>query len=181
MLNLRNHRALLSAVGAFVVAGGAGSGIAWSQAERTSEPADVLLDAVEHSESTMRDYIDEIAQRFDEIEATSDARRQEELATVLMADVPELAEEARAEVLTAKEDAKAVSLPDGGELDTARDAYVAHIDAWIAEYDEAMVSPVGVVEIEPVVNRTFDKAVAAFDRTELDADQAERAERLLAD
>lgn len=180
MRNLRNHRVLLSAVGAFVVAG-AGSGIAWSQAERSREPADVLLDAVEHSESTMRDYIDEIAQRFDEIETTSDARRQEELATALMTDVPALAEDARAEVLTAKEDAKAVSLPDGGELDRARDAYVAHIDAWIAEYDEAMVSPVGVVEVEPVVNRTFDTAVAAFDRTELDADQAERAERLLAD
>jgi hypothetical protein len=179
MRNLRNHRVLLSAVGAFVVAG-AGSGIAWSQAERSREPADVLLDAVERSESTMRDYIDEIAHRFDEIEATSDARRQEELATALMKDVPELAEDARAEVLTAKEDAKAVSLPDG-DLDRARDAYVAHIDAWIAEYDEAMVSPVGVVEIEPVVNQTFDKAVAAFDRTELDADQAERAERLLTD
>lgn len=179
MRNLRNHRVLLSAVGAFVVAG-AGSGIAWSQAERSREPADVLLDAVERSESTMRDYIDEVAHRFDEIEATSDAQRQEELATALMKDVPELAEDARAEVLTAKEDAKAVSLPDG-ELDRARDAYVAHIDAWIAEYDEAMVSPVGVVEIEPVVNQTFDKAVAAFDRTELDADQAERAERLLAD
>jgi hypothetical protein len=31
------------------------------------------------------------------------------------------------------------------------------------------------------VNRTFDQAVAAFDRTELDPGQAERAERLLAD
>lgn len=180
MLNLRNHRALLSAVGAFVVAG-AGSGIAWSQAERTSEPADVLLDAVEHSESTMRDYIDEISGRFDEIEATSDAGEQEELATALMTDVPELAEGARAEVLTAKEDAKAVALADGSSLDRARDAYVAHMDAWIAEYDEAMVSPAGVVEIEPVVNRTFDKAVAAFDRTRLDADQKERADALLAD
>jgi hypothetical protein len=180
MRNLRDHRVLLSAVGAFVVAG-AGSGIAWSQAERSREPADVLLDAVEHSESTMRDYIDEIADRFDELEAASDASRQEELATALMKDVPELAEDARAEVLTAKEDANAVTLPDGGELDRARDAYVAHIDAWIAEYDEAMVSPVGVVEIEPVVNQTFDKAVAAFGRTELDPDQAERAEQLLAD
>jgi hypothetical protein len=180
MRNLRDHRVLLSAVGALVVAG-AGSGIAWSQAERSREPADVLLDAVEHSEATMRDYIDEIADRFDELEAASDASRQEELATALMKDVPELAEDARAEVLTAKEDANAVTLPDGGALDRARDAYVAHIDAWIAEYDEAMVSPVGVVEIEPVVNQTFDKAVAAFDRTRLDADQAERAEQLLAD
>lgn len=180
MLNLRNHRVLLSAVGAFVVAG-AGSGIAWSQAERTSEPADVLLDAVEHSESAMRDYIDEISGRFDEIEATSDQERQEELATALMSDVPGIAEEARAEVLDAKEDARAVSLPDGGRLDRARDAYVAHIDAWIAEYDQAMVAPAGVVEIEPTVNRTFDKAVAAFDRTELDADQEKRMEQLLTD
>lgn len=180
MLNLRNHRALLSAVGAFVVAG-AGSGIAWSQAERTSEPADVLLDAVEHSEATMRDYIDEISGRFDEIEATADAGQQEELATALMTDVPDLAEEARADVLTAKEDAKAVVLLDGSELDRARDAYVAHMDAWIAEYDEAMVSPAGVVEIEPVVNETFDEAVAAFGRTELDADQKERAGQLLTD
>ena len=180
MLNLRNHRALLSAVGAFVVAG-AGSGIAWSQAERTSEPADVLLDAVEHSESTMRDYIDEISGRFDEIEATSDAGEQEELATALMADVPDLATEARAGVLTAKEDASSVTLPDGGELDRARDAYVAHIDAWIAEYEQAMVAPAGVVEIEPTVNRTFDEAVAAFGRTQLDVDQEARVEKLLAD
>ncbi|WP_275005985.1 hypothetical protein [Promicromonospora iranensis] len=180
MRNLRNHRALLSAVGAFVVAG-AGGGIAWSQAERSSEPADVLLDVVEHSESTMRDYIDELSGRFDEIEATSDAGEQEELATALMADVPDLAEEARAEVLAAKEDAKAVTLPDGSELDQARDAYVAHMDAWIAEYDEAIVSPVGVVEIEPTVNETFDEAVAAFGKTRLDADQEERAESLLAD
>jgi hypothetical protein len=180
MLNLRNHRALLSAVGAVVVAG-AGGGIAWSQAERNSEPADVLLDAVEHSESTMRDYIDEIGGRFDEIEATSDAAQQEELATALMAEVPDLAEEARADVLAAKEDARAVTLPDGSELDRARDAYVAHMDAWIAEYDEAMVSPAGVIEIEPTVNETFDKAVTAFGRTQLDADQEERAEQLLAD
>lgn len=180
MLNLRNHRVLLSAVGAFVVAG-AGSGIAWSQAERASEPADVLLDAVEHSESTMRDYIDEISARFDEIEATSDAERQEELATALMTDVPDLAEEARADVLNAKEDAMAVKLVDGGELDRARDAYVAHMDAWIAEYDQAMVAPAGVVEIEPRVNRTFDKAVAAFGRAHLDADQEERADELLAE
>jgi hypothetical protein len=180
MRNLRNHRALLSAVGAFVVAG-AGGGIAWSQAERNSEPADVLLDVVEHSESTMRDYLDELSGRFDEIEATSDAGEQEELATALMADVPDLAEEARAEVLAAKEDAKAVTLPDGSELDRARDAYVAHMDAWIAEYDEAIVSPVGVVEIEPTVNETFDQAVAAFGKTRLDADQEERAEQLLAD
>jgi hypothetical protein len=180
MLNLRNHRALLSAVGAVVVAG-AGSGIAWSQAERTSEPADVLLDAVEHSESAMRGYIDEISGRFDEIEATSDAERQEELATELMTDVPDIAEEARSEVLAAKEDATAVPLPDGGELDRARDAYVAHIDAWITEYDQAMVAPAGVVEIEPSVNRTFDKAVAAFDRTQLDPDQEERVEQLLTD
>jgi hypothetical protein len=180
MLNLRNHRVLLSAVGAFVVAG-AGSGIAWSQAERTSEPADVLLDAVEHSESAMRDYIDEIGERFDEIEATSDAAEQEELATALMTDVPGIAEDARAEVLTAKEDARAVTLPDGGRLDRARDAYVAHIDAWIAEYDQAMVAPAGVVEIAPSVNQTFDKAVVAFDRTQLDADQEERAEALLAE
>ena len=180
MLNLRNHRVLLSAAGALVVAG-AGSGIAWSQAERASEPADVLLDAVEHSESTMRDYIDEIGARFDEIEATSDAQRQEELATALMTDVPDLAEEARADVLTAREDARAVKLPDGGELDRARDAYVAHMDAWIAEYDQAMVAPAGVVEIEPRVNRTFDKAVEAFERTHLDTDQEKRAEELLAD
>lgn len=180
MLNLRNHRALLSAVGAFVVAG-AGSGIAWSQAERTSDPADVLLDAVEHSESTMRDYIDEIGDRFDEIEATADAGQQEELATALMTDVPDLAEEARSGVLSAKEDARAVTLTEDSELDQARDAYVAHIDAWIAEYEEAMVAPAGVVEIEPTVNRTFDKAVAAFDRTQLDADQEERVEQLLAD
>lgn len=180
MLNLRNHRVLLSAAGALVVAG-AGSGIAWSQAERASEPADVLLDAVEHSESTMRDYIDEIGSRFDEIEATSDAQEQEELATALMTDVPDLAEEARADVLAAKEDAKAVKLADGGALDRARDAYVAHMDAWIAEYDQAMVAPVGVVEIEPRVNETFDKAVAAFGRTHLDADQEERADELLAD
>lgn len=179
MLNLRNRRALLSVVGAFVVAG-AGSGIAWSQAERTSEPADVLLDAVEHSESTMRDYIDEIGDRFDEIEASSDAGEQEELATALMADVPGLAAEARDGVLTAKEDAKAVALPDGGRLDRARDAYVAHIDAWIAEYEDAMVAPAGVVDIEPAVNRTFDEAVAAFDRTQLDPDQEERVEELLA-
>ncbi|WP_129787560.1 hypothetical protein [Promicromonospora panici] len=180
MLNLRNHRVLLSAAGALVVAG-AGSGIAWSQADRASEPADVLLDAVEHSESTMRDYIDEISARFDEIEATSDAEEQEELATALMADVPDLAEDARAEVLTAKEDAKAVTLPDGGRLDLARDAYVAHMDAWIAEYDQAMVAPAGVVEIEPRVNGTFDKAVAAFGRTELDAGQEARVDELLAD
>ena len=180
MLTLRNHRALLSAVGAVLVAG-AGSGIAWSQAERTSEPADVLLDAVEHSESAMRDYIDEISGRFDEIEATSDVDEKEELAAALMTDVPDLAEEARSGVLTAKEDAKAVSLPDGGKLDQARDAYVAHIDAWIAEYDQAIVAPEGVVEIEPRVNRTFDKAVAAFDRVDLDADQENRTEELLAD
>ena len=180
MLNLRNHRALLSAVGAALVAG-AGGGIAWSQAERTSEPADVLLDAVEHSESTMRGYIDEISGRFDEIEATPGAKEQEDLATALMSDVPDLAEEARTGVLTAKEDVRAVSLADGSELDQARDAYVAHIDAWIAEYEQAMVAPAGVVEIEPTVNRTFDKAVAAFDRTELDDDQKERVEQLLAD
>ncbi|MFD2794768.1 hypothetical protein ACFS27_14510 [Promicromonospora vindobonensis] len=180
MLNLRNHRALLSAVGAFVVAG-AGGGIAWSQAERTSEPADVLLDAVEHSESTMRDYIDEISGRFDEIEATSDTGQQEDLATALMTDVPDLAEEARDGVLTAKEDVRAVTLTEGSELDQARDAYVAHIDAWITEYEQAMVAPAGVVEIEPSVNRTFDKAVAAFERTELDADQEERVAQLLTD
>ena len=180
MPNLRNHRALLSGVGAFVVAA-AGGGIAWSQAERTSDPADVLLDAVAHSESTMRDYIDEIDRRFDEIEATSDAGEQGELATALMIDVPELAEEARDEVLAAKQDATAVTLPDGGPLDQARDAYVAHIDAWIAEYEEAMVTPAGVVEIEPVVNRTFDEAVAAFERTDLDPGQDERVEQLLTD
>jgi NAD(P)-dependent dehydrogenase (short-subunit alcohol dehydrogenase family) len=180
MLNLRNHRALLSAVGAFLVAG-AGSGIAWSQAERTSEPADVLLDAVEHSESTMRDYIEEISGRFDEIEATSDVAEKEELAAALMTDVPDLAEEARAGVLAAKEDANAVSLSDGGELDRARDAYVAHIDTWIAEYDQAILAPAGVVDIEPRVNRTFDQAVAAFGRLDLDADQEGRAEELLAD
>jgi hypothetical protein len=55
------------------------------------------------------------------------------------------------------------------------------MDAWIAEYDEAIVSPVGVVEIEPTVNETFDQAVAAFGKTRLDADQEERAEQLLAD
>jgi hypothetical protein len=180
MLNLRNHRALLSTVGAFLVAS-TGSGIAWSQASGTREPADKLLDAVEHSESAMRDYIDEISGRFDEIEATSDAAQQEELATALMTDVPDLAEEARAEVLSAKDDATAVTLPEGGSLDQARGAYVAHIDAWIAEYDQAMVAPAGVVEIEPVVNRTFDKAVAAFGRAHLDADQEERADGLLAD
>ncbi|GAA4726559.1 hypothetical protein APR04_005549 [Promicromonospora umidemergens] len=180
MLNLRNHRALLSAVGAALVAG-AGGGIAWSQAERTSEPADVLLDAVEHSESTMRDYIDEVSGRFDEIEATSDAGQQEELATALMTDVPDLAAEARDEVLTAKEDVQAVMLADDSRLDRARDAYVAHIDAWIAEYEQAMVTPAGVVEIEPTVNRTFDKAVTAFDRASLDAGQEERVQELLAD
>lgn len=180
MLNLRNHRVLLSAVGALVVAG-AGSGIAWSQAERTSEPADVLLDAVEHSESTMRDYIDEVSGRFDEIEATADVDKKEELAAALMTDVPDLAEEARSGVLSAKEDAQAVPLSDGGRLDAARDAYVAHMDAWIAEYERAIVTPASVVEIEPRVNRTFDKAVAAFERTDLDAGQEERAEELLAD
>ena len=82
---------------------------------------------------------------------------------------------------TAKEDARAVKLPDGGELDRARDAYVAHIDAWIAEYDQAMVAPAGVVEIEPRVNRTFDEAVAAFGQAQLDADQEDRADELLAD
>jgi len=180
MLNLRNHRALLSTVGAFLVAS-TGSGIAWSQANGNRDPADALLDAVEHSESTMRDYIEEISGRFDEIEATSDAGQQEELATALMADVPDLAEAARADVLAAKDDAKAVTLPDGGKLDRARDAYVAHMDAWIAEYDQAIVAPAGVVEIEPRVNRTFDKAVAAFGQTQLDADQEERADELLAD
>lgn len=180
MLNLRNHRVLLSAVGAFVVAG-AGSGIAWSQAERTSEPADVLLDAVEHSESAMRDYIDEVSGRLDEIETTADTEEQEQLATALMTDVPELAEVARTEVLEAKADAGAVPLPDDGGLDRARDAYVAHIDAWIAEYDQAIVAPAGVVEIEPTVNQTFDEAVTAFDRTELDTDQQDRVQELLAD
>ncbi|MEV0890412.1 hypothetical protein [Promicromonospora sp. MEB111] len=180
MLNLRNHRVLLSAVGALVVAG-AGSGIAWSQAEGTSEPADVLLDAVEHSESTMRDYIDEVSGRFGEIEATSDVDKKEELAAALMTDVPDLAEEARSGVLSAKEDAQAVPLSDGSRLDLARDAYVAHMDAWIAEYERAIVTPASVVEIEPRVNRTFDKAVAAFERTDLDAGQEERAEELLAD
>lgn len=180
MRNLRNHRALLSAVGAFLVAG-AGGGIAWSQAERSHEPADVLLDAVEHSESAMRDYIDEISGRFDEIEATDDTEKQQELATALMTDVPDLAEGARDEVMTAKEDVRAVTLADGSELDQARDAYVAHIDAWIAEYEGAMVAPAGVVEIEPTVNRTFDQAVTAFDQVELDADQEERMQELLAD
>ena len=180
MLNLRNHRALLSVVGALVVAG-AGSGIAWSQADHAGEPADVLLDAVEHSETTMRDYIDEISGRFDEIEATSDAEEQEELAASLMTDVPGLAEDARSGALTAKEDAKAVTLPDGGGLDQARDAYVAHIDAWIAEYDQTILAPEGVVEIDPRVNKTFDQAVAAFERIDLDTDQKDRAERLLAD
>ncbi|MFC8796435.1 hypothetical protein ACFT2C_01770 [Promicromonospora sp. NPDC057138] len=180
MLNLRNHRTLLSTVGAFLVAS-TGSGIAWSQANGNREPADVLLDAVDHSETTMRDYIDEISGRFDEIEATSDAGRQEELATALMADVPGLAEDARTDVLVAKEDAKAVTLPDGGRLDLARDAYVAHMDAWIAEYEQAMVAPAGVVEIEPRVNETFDSAVAAFERTDLDSDREERVDELLAD
>jgi len=180
MLNLRNHRVLLSAVGAIVVAG-AGSGIAWSQAERTSDPADVLLDAVEHSESAMRDYIDEVSGRFDEIEATADADEQKELATALMADVPDIAADARDEVLAAKQDANALTLPDGGALDRARDAYVAHIDAWAAEYEQAIVAPAGVVEIDPAVNKTFDTAVEAFDHTELDARQEERAEQLLAD
>ncbi|WP_036963048.1 hypothetical protein [Promicromonospora kroppenstedtii] len=180
MLNLRNHRVMLSAVGALVVAG-AGSGIAWSEAERTSDPADVLLDAVEHSESTMRDYIDVISGRFDEIEATSGTGEKEDLAADLMTDVPDLAEEARSGVLGAKEEARAVSLPDGGRLDLARDAYVAHMDAWIAEYDRAIVAPASVVEIEPRVNQTFDEAVAAFDRTDLDADQEDRAAELLAD
>jgi hypothetical protein len=180
MLNLRNHRALLSTVGAFLVAS-TGSGIAWSQANVNREPADVLLDAVELSESTMRDYIEEISGRFDEIETPSDAGQQEELATALMADVPDLAEAARSDVLTAKDDAKAVALPDGGDLDRARDAYVAHMDAWIAEYDQAMVAPAGVVEIEPSVNRTFDEAVAAFGRAQLDTDQQERADELLTD
>lgn len=180
MLNLRNRQALLSVAGAILVAG-AGSGIAWSQAERTSEPADLLLDAVEHSESTMRDYIDEISGRFDEIETTSDAGEKEELAAALMADVPDLAGKARTGVLAAKDDANAVQLPDGGELDQARDAYVAHIDAWIAEYDQAIRAPAGVVEIEPRVNRTFDKAVGAFGQLDLDADQEDRAEELLAE
>jgi hypothetical protein len=180
MLNLRNHRALLSVVGALVVAG-AGSGIAWSEAERTREPADVLLDAVEHSESTMRSYIDEISGRLDEIEATDDAERQEELAAALMTDVPGLAEQARSATLEAKDDAKAVALADGGKLDAARDAYVAHIDAWVAEYDQMIVAPAGVVEIDPRVNNTFDDAVAAFDQTELDADRERRMEQLLAD
>jgi hypothetical protein len=125
MLNLRNHRVLLSVAGALVVAG-AGSGIAWSQAERASEPADVLLDAVEHSEKSMREYIEEINDRFTEIEAASDAEEQKELAAELMTDVPGLAEDARDGALTAKEDAKAVPLADGGRLDRARDAYVAH-------------------------------------------------------
>jgi hypothetical protein len=180
MLNLRNRQAMLSVVGAFLVAG-AGSGIAWSQAERAGEPADVLLDAVEDSESTMRDYIDEVSGRFDEIEATSDVEAKEELAAALMTDVPDLAEEARTGVLAAKDDANAVPLSDGDALDQARDAYVAHIDAWIAEYEQAILAPEGVVDIEPTVNRTFDKAVAAFDRLDLDADQKDRAEELLAD
>lgn len=180
MRNLRNHRVLLSAVGAFLVAG-AGSGIAWSQAGHASEPADVLLDAVEHSESTMRDYIDQISERFDAIEDASDVAEKEDLATDLMADVPEIADEARTDVLSAKEEAQAVRLPEGGDLDAARDAYVAHIDAWIVEYDGAMVAPVSVAEIEPRVNRTFDKAVEAFDQIDLDADQERRLEQLLSD
>lgn len=180
MLNLRNHRALLSTVGAFLVAS-TGSGIAWSQAGGSREPADLLLDAVEHSESTMRDYIDEVGERFDQIEAAPDAAEQEELATSLMTDVPGLARDARAGVLSARAEARAVDLPDGGELDRARDAYVAHMEAWIAEYDEAIVAPAGVVEIEPAVNQTFDEAVAAFERTRLDDGQEVRVERLLAD
>ena len=180
MRNLRNHRVLLSAAGALLVAG-TGSGIAWSQADSGSEPADVLLDAVEHSESTMRDYIDEIGERFDAIESATDVAEQEELAADLMADVPDLADETRSDVLVAKEEAQAIRLAEGSELDSARDAYVAHMDAWVAEYDDAMVAPVGVAEIEPRVNRTFDQAVVAFDQLDLDVDQKERLDQLLAD
>ncbi|MFI6427598.1 hypothetical protein [Promicromonospora sp. NPDC050880] len=180
MLNLRNHRALLSTVGAFLVAS-TGSGIAWSEAGGHREPADLLLDAVEHSESTMREYIDEVSERFDQIESASDAARQERLATALMADVPGLAKDAREGVLAARSQAQAVPLADGGELDRARDAYVAHMDAWIAEYDEAMTAPAGVVDIEPEVNRTFDEAVVAFERTGLEGAREDRMETLLAD
>ncbi|MCP2266745.1 hypothetical protein ACFQHV_14265 [Promicromonospora thailandica] len=180
MLNLREHRALLTTVGALLVAS-TGSGIAWSEPGGHREPADQLLDAVEHSESTMRDYIDEVSERFDQIESASDAGRQEELATALMADVPGLARDARSGVRSARAEVTAVDLPDGGRLDHARDAYVAHMDAWLAEYDDAMAAPAGVVEIEPAVNRTFDEAVAAFERTGLQGAQEDRMEELLAD
>ncbi|GGM39002.1 hypothetical protein ACFQBY_19325 [Promicromonospora citrea] len=180
MLNLRNHRPLFTAVGAVLVAS-TGTGIAWSQGGGHRAPADQLLDAVEHSESTMRGYLDEVGARFDEIESASEPAEQQQLAADLMADVPEIAEDVRDEVLAARQEATAVDLPDGGDLDRARDAYVAHMDAWITEYEEAIVTPAGVVEIEPEVNETFDEAVAAFERTELERGQARRMENLLAD
>ena len=146
---------VLAGVLAFVITLFAGAIVAADWYWRTVE-MDALLDRVEASESVMGQLQDDAAQAFEDHGGGGDPAKLESTLKSLAAD-------ARVEI--AKAGSSVAELPIAvwhGDIEAARDAYLAHNRAWQDYMQRASESADEFVKPQDAVNSTFFDAQAPF-------------------
>ncbi|WP_251151530.1 hypothetical protein [Cellulosimicrobium sp. Marseille-Q4280] len=179
MKTSRFRRPALAAAAAVALLLAVGGGVAWAQA-LSRQSTDVLLDLAEAGEASLDASEAEMAEAVAESRGLSD---QTAAATRLVNRVAASSASTLADILVVQHDLDAMQLDEGSELDAARDAYLAHLDAWgvqLRSLDQLVPGHVEDIDFNNAeINATWTITEREFEKLDLTAGQRERVEAIL--